>query len=530
MDSNETGIEGNIVSDEAKEKKENIFFPETRSITEEEFIRLPRDVSFRFNMNNEVTPWAAEVKIRKGQSRIAAEFNFDVREKLDPNRLKQFFVQNEGRKLGYPIVTESQPDEQKSEKSNKESYYVDGLSPRKLETDRNKIEKMDSKQVAQLLNETDGSGLIFYTGAGISMGGDRPVWGMSKLWEELGLKGDGNEFSRVFRNPNEYPPSELIAKVDEFKAQLFEDVSTPAHVAIADIVASKEGSIVFTENVDLKHEAEGSRLAAIHMDSDSGAFTKAKLRSSEAKVLMTVGLSADDRAMIQYLKQQNPDLKVVAFTLSEETIPKYLDENDAVVLGDAQEILPLIAEVLNNNADIEKNRTRLKEIVLGKEIKIEKWNNFEVREYDNPTAVLEKLAVEGYCFHGSSRRIEGNLEPQQATDLVKASGNEEAVYMTINPLLAEFAGLYGGVEGITKRENICHMEINDGKVSYPGESHFAVNDPGKGAQEGYIYVFDRKTPGFEEVNGEILSKRKIETLMVIKIKREDFKPEVKKID
>lgn len=201
-----------------------------------------------------------------------------------------------------------------------------------------------------------------------------------------------------------------------------------------------------------------------------------------------------------------------------------LDKSFLNIAGDRMKEVGIEKYILESQR--EKLEGLLPEI---RDEKREGWSRFEVREYDNPTAVLEHLAVEGYCFHGSSRKIDEEIKPQKANDLIKESGNQEAVYMTINPMLAEFAGIYGGAEGITTRKNNCFMEMNDGKVSYPGRSFFGVNDPDLGVNEGYVYVFDRRTEGFEEINGEILAKKAIEPLMAIKIKKSELPMKVEKI-
>ncbi len=141
---------------------------------------------------------------------------------------------------------------------------------------------------------------------------------------------------------------------------------------------------------------------------------------------------------------------------------------------------------------------------------------------EDVTESLEDLTVRGYCFHGSSRKIDDVLIPQQATDSVKESGNRKAVYMTRNPLLAEFVALSGGRD-VGKRISECYMAVDNGKVTYPTPPHFAVEKIGEISDEGYIYVFDSRLSELEEVNGEILSYVPIEPLFAIKMKKVDFK-------
>lgn len=147
---------------------------------------------------------------------------------------------------------------------------------------------------------------------------------------------------------------------------------------------------------------------------------------------------------------------------------------------------------------------------------------------EDVVASLEELTVRNYVFHGSSIKIEDKVVPQKASDEVKESGNRVAVYMTRNPLVALFTALCGGVD-VGKRANECYMEINDDKVTYPGKQYFAVEKPENISEIGYIYVFDGRTPGFEEINGEVLSYEAVEPMFAIKIKKAEFKYSIEKI-
>jgi len=147
---------------------------------------------------------------------------------------------------------------------------------------------------------------------------------------------------------------------------------------------------------------------------------------------------------------------------------------------------------------------------------------------ENVLESLEELVIRGFCFHGSSRLIEDKLTPHLAVDDIKESGNRKAVYLTINPLLAMFTALCGGVD-VGKRENKCFMAIEDGEVKYPEIPYFAVEKTENISDIGYIYVVDRKMAGLDEINGEILSYEPIEPMFAIKIKRGEFRYPINKI-
>ncbi|HNP89058.1 MAG: hypothetical protein BWY24_00233 [Microgenomates group bacterium ADurb.Bin219] len=287
----------------------------SKKISPEEFQKLPRRASFTFNFGGTSAITSAHFEIDEDEIRLVVE---------------------EGRKKSiYPDLPEAR--ERKSRVS-KEGYYINGLSPRRTEIEKTQIKRISAEELAEIVNSISGDELIFYTGAGISTAGEKPAWNMDQLKENLGLNNGGVGFVKQFREN----PGILAAKVRQFANQLFTDTSTPAHEAIAGVIEAKPGTIIFTENTDLKHEAKGSRVSAIHLDLESGAFDKVRKRAIDAKILITVGLSKDDRGIINYLKRERPNLTIVSFTLTERTIPDYLDQNDLVVLGDCQEKLPQV--------------------------------------------------------------------------------------------------------------------------------------------------------------------------------------------
>jgi len=158
-----------------------------------------------------------------------------------------------------------------------------------------------------------------------------------------------------------------------------------------------------------------------------------------------------------------------------------------------------------------------------------KSGNSSFYQIDNPQPFLEWLVLNNYSLHGSARKIEGKLIPKEAIDLIKESGNRKAVYMTINPLLAMFTALTGGAK-VGERRSQCFLEINNNQLSYPRKPDFAVALPEAIANEGYIYVFDRKTQVDEEIAGELLSYKAILPLLVIRINKSQFNYPINKLD
>ena len=148
---------------------------------------------------------------------------------------------------------------------------------------------------------------------------------------------------------------------------------------------------------------------------------------------------------------------------------------------------------------------------------------------NDPQRLLEWATVNGYVFHGSTRKIKGDLIPHQANDLTKESGNRKAVYMTRHPLLAEFTALTGG-KNVGRRKNSCYLDITeDHQVRYPGTQEFGVETINEIGDSGYVYFFDKKEQVDEEIGGECLSYKPVKPLVVIKIDRNYFRYPINKL-
>jgi hypothetical protein len=148
-------------------------------------------------------------------------------------------------------------------------------------------------------------------------------------------------------------------------------------------------------------------------------------------------------------------------------------------------------------------------------------NKFVYYIFEDPRQILNTLVFNKYLLHGSSKKIVGQLIPHQANDLAKEFGNQKAIYMTSDPIGAMYAALTGGVEGIGK--SICRKNTskdNEGKIVYKN-TYFAVSNPNKIKDKGYVYIF-LKSDADENEHYEFIAKKAIEPKLIIEIKREDF--------
>jgi NAD-dependent SIR2 family protein deacetylase len=180
--------------------------------------------------------------------------------------------------------------------------------------------------------------VIFYTGAGLSA--KAGVYNMAQLEKYLGidqLKPMDDFICSVLNNPKKV---QNIFK--KFCRSAFEHKPTKAHYALAKIVKIKQTKIL-TENFDLLQERTGikpyhTENATLKKDINPKWF-------GEIDAIICVGLSYDDRGLLTWYKTNNPSGKIISLNLKQ---PRYLGEDDFLVKGDLQKILPKIRKQINN--------------------------------------------------------------------------------------------------------------------------------------------------------------------------------------
>lgn len=349
------------------ERKREEVIPKTGSITKEEFDSHAQ-LKKEYGINTfDGTPIAGtnqrvDFAYKKGAVEIRMAISPDIAQQLTEEQRQRLHIGQDGGTATY--MQEPEPPQGSVDKIEEKvaqlqadglqqpharygpppTYFINGEEPRMIQANAENVHRLTAKELAHTIQDTPGEGLIFYTGAGISRGGEKPIWGMGEFGQEMHMDNGTEAFVTTLANN----PQELTQKFRDFTHLFYEDASTPAHVAIADIVKTKPGSVVFTENFDMKHEADGSRIDPIHFGSLQ-SHLDLQTRAKTAKTLVTVGLSHDDRAAIAVLKKENPDLKIIAFSLPAEQapFPNFIKENDpdeAVILGDCQVLLPQIAQ------------------------------------------------------------------------------------------------------------------------------------------------------------------------------------------
>jgi hypothetical protein len=153
--------------------------------------------------------------------------------------------------------------------------------------------------------------------------------------------------------------------------------------------------------------------------------------------------------------------------------------------------------------------------------------NFLFCTTKNPFQYLVDCVNNGYVLHGSSRYITGEFIPQLTTDASKEFGNRKAIYLTSDPIVAMFRAYVGGIE-IRGREDSKSTEITDEGEFIYSNTYFAVGEPEKVREKGYVYIFLKDIVD-ESYNLEHVSYKKASPILALEVSREDFPYEIEKL-
>lgn len=192
------------------------------------------------------------------------------------------------------------------------------------------LPKPQEIEMAQLVENLKSKKVLFYTGAGISIASG--VHGMDQLKEILGIE-MSERVDRLLKKATANPQN-VIDSWEEFTNATFEKPATPAHQSLGTL-AQKLKSQIFTENVD--HLQERAGVKTTHL---TGPWLKENIQPEWLKdidVVITVGLSYDDRGFLGWYKENNPNGKIIAVNLSQ---PSYLGDEDFILKGDCQKVIP----------------------------------------------------------------------------------------------------------------------------------------------------------------------------------------------
>lgn len=189
---------------------------------------------------------------------------------------------------------------------------------------------------AQLIELIKSKTVLFYTGSGLSLGSGVPA--MAELEALLGLEASEKflfSLGKALTNPREF-----ASKILTFHHACFYSPPTPAHLALKEL-ATLKNTRIFTENLDALHEATGISPYRVDPHQLRQETDEATFRNFD--YIICVGLSYDDRGFLGWYKEKNPHGKIISIDLK---LPSYLGDEDFLVAGDIQEIIPAAHQAL----------------------------------------------------------------------------------------------------------------------------------------------------------------------------------------
>ena len=192
---------------------------------------------------------------------------------------------------------------------------------------------------AELIELIKNKNVLFYTGAGVSL--DSGVPAMAELQELLGL--EANEKFLFSLEKALIHPREFASKILTFHNACLFSPPTPAHLALKGLSIFKNTRIL-TENLDALHEASG--IAPYRVDPHQLRQETDETTFHPFDYIICVGLSYDDRGFLGWYKEKNPQGKIIAIDLKQ---PSYLGDEDFLLTGDIQKILPAVQQALIPN-------------------------------------------------------------------------------------------------------------------------------------------------------------------------------------
>jgi NAD-dependent SIR2 family protein deacetylase len=312
--------------------KKNIFLEGPELVLPEDEKRDHSELNFCFSSHQR----KYHLGINNGKPFFRIEYSDTLPADLTEEEKRKFEkttrMESGKEKTIYVLKSEAAPIVEKEEEIDPEtslekSYRI--AKAREFKREVEELPKPEELSLDELVEFLKNSRTIFYTGAGISMSGN--VQGMEDLKNSLGIQrpGEADDFLKNCVNN----PRVILETWSRFVESL-NSSPTEAHKSLAQL-AQKLNVKIFTENVDHLQENAGVRPVRI-----SGPWLKENVRAEWLRnldAIITVGLSHDDRAFLGWYKENNPAGKIIAIDLTQ---PSYLGDEDFLVKGDLQKLIP----------------------------------------------------------------------------------------------------------------------------------------------------------------------------------------------
>lgn len=182
--------------------------------------------------------------------------------------------------------------------------------------------------------------ILFLTGAGMSFASGIPTFPV--LFKDLGFV-----FTEMVDDMVKVAlkdPQRIISIVSRFHQSFCEASPTPAHFALTKLSMYKGAQIV-TGNVDSLHQFAGIEpylIGAPHIDFDIEKDLT-ELVAKKIDAIICIGSSFDFRGFLGLYKKLNPLGFIIAINTEK---PKYIGDDDFFIPGDAQKIVPTLANLV----------------------------------------------------------------------------------------------------------------------------------------------------------------------------------------
>lgn len=187
---------------------------------------------------------------------------------------------------------------------------------------------------------------------------------------------------------------------------------------------------------------------------------------------------------------------------------------------------------LNQDTQVsETERKRLAFTKLFEEILTNKGEAVPTVEYNLPYPKEDffkfLVAEKNVLLHGSSDKNLDTLEPRQANDKVKASGNKNAVYGVIDPVLPIFYAIQDRkkINGIIESGSNENLETGKKEYKFRIPRNMLETNPWT---KGMVYIFDKSQFHQEQddsggLSGEWTSETPVKPLAKLEVGPEDFR-------
>jgi hypothetical protein len=305
------------------------------------FKKINNDWKIQYVQDFWIVPWKSEYNIksytvsewrRDFSSNAVSDFFMNASYSDFSNLLDKFNIDWDRKKTAIQYFENKQFDWLKKffseEEIRKTSSYLE----------KTNLPQVRGRSTLELAENIKNKKILFYTWAWMSIASNIPD--MKTLEKDLWI--NGNTLKDWFLNKFINNPENAFEARSQFTHNSRYGEPTKAHFAIKEL-SEKLSCQIFTENVDFLQK--NTWIQDHHV---SWQWLKENISEDQMKnidFIITAWLSADDRWMLRWYKDINPNGKIIALNLEQ---PNYLWKEDILVKWDIQKTLPELNELIQN--------------------------------------------------------------------------------------------------------------------------------------------------------------------------------------